>query len=58
MMVWYVIKLRKQLVYFNWISTASFVALNKRGVKKRVSTPLMAIQIDAASVYKVSCFTA
>ena len=28
MMVWYVIKLRKQLVYFNWISTASLVALN------------------------------
>ena len=44
MMVWYVIKLRKQLVYFNWISTASFFALNKRGVKKLVSTPLMAIQ--------------
>ena len=44
MTVWYVIKLRKQLVYFNWISTASFVALNKRGIKKRVSTPLMAIQ--------------
>ena len=33
MMVWYVIKLRKKLVYFNWISTASFVALNKRGPK-------------------------
>ena len=32
MMVRYVIKLRKQFVYFNWISTASFVALNKRGV--------------------------
>ena len=44
MAVWYVIKLRKHLVYFNWISTASFVALNKRGVKKRVLTPLMAIQ--------------
>ena len=28
------IKLRKQLVYFNWISAALFVALNKRGVKK------------------------
>ena len=38
------IKLRNQLVYLNWISTASFVAINKRGVKKRVSTPLMAIQ--------------
>ena len=33
MMVWYVLKFRKQLVYFNWIFTASFVALNKRGVK-------------------------
>ena len=44
MTVWYVVKLRKQLVYLNWISTASFVALNNRGVKKRVSTPLMAIQ--------------
>ena len=33
MMVWYVRKLRKQLVYFNWISTASFVDLNKRVVK-------------------------
>ena len=32
MMVWYVIKLRKQLMYFNLISIASFVALNKRGV--------------------------
>ena len=38
------IKLRKQLVCLNWKSTASFVALNKRVVKKRVSTPLMAIQ--------------
>ena len=33
MMVWYVTKLRKLLVCFNWISSASFVALNKRGVK-------------------------
>ena len=33
MAVWYVIKLGQQLVYFNWISTVSFVALNKRGVK-------------------------
>ena len=33
MMVWYEIKLRKQLEHFNWIFTASFVALNKRGVK-------------------------
>ena len=33
MMVWYVIKLRKQLVYFNSIYTASFITLNKRGVK-------------------------
>ena len=33
MMVWYVIKFRKQLVYFNWISTVSFVVLNKKGVK-------------------------
>ena len=49
MTVWYVIKLMKQLMYFNWISTASFVALNKRGVKKCVSTPLMAIQ-DGCSI--------
>ena len=33
MMVWYVIKLRKQLVYLNWNSTALFITLNKRGVK-------------------------
>ena len=33
MMVWYVIKLRKQFVYFIWISTASIIALDKRGVK-------------------------
>ena len=28
-------------MYFNWISTASLITLNKRGVKKRVSTPLI-----------------
>ena len=33
MMVWYVLKLRKQKVYFNLISTVSFVALNKERVK-------------------------
>ena len=31
MMVWYVTKLKKQLVYFNWISTASFVAKTREG---------------------------
>ena len=58
MMVWYVIKLRKQLVYFNWISTASFVALNKRGVKKVFQLHQWQYKIDAALVYKVFCFQA
>ena len=32
-------------MYFNWISTVSFITLNKRGVKnKHVSTALLAIQ--------------
>ena len=37
MLVWYVIKLRKPLAYFNSISTASVVALNKRGVKNSIN---------------------
>ena len=38
MMVLYVIKLRKQLVYFNLISTASFVALTREGSKTRFNS--------------------
>ena len=33
---------------FNWIFTVSFITINMRGVEKRVSTALLAIQIDTA----------
>ena len=45
-------------MYFNWISTASFVALNKRGVKNAFQPYYSQYKIDTASVYKVFCFPA
>ena len=38
-------------MYLNWISTASFITLNKRGVKN-----VFQHKIDTASFYKVICF--
>ena len=43
-------------MYFNWISTASFVALNKGGVKNASQLNYLQYKIDTASVYKVFCF--
>ena len=43
-------------MYFNWISTASFVSLNKRGVKNVFQLHKWQCKIDAAWVYKVVLF--
>ena len=45
-------------MYFNWISTASFITLNKRGVKNVFQLHNWQYKIDTASVYKVLCFPA
>ena len=45
-------------MYFNWISTASFITLNKRGVKNLFQLHYWQYKIDIASVYKVLCFPA
>ena len=45
-------------MYFNWISTASFITLNKRGVKNLFQLHYLQCKIDTASVYKVLCFPA
>ena len=42
---------------FNWISTASFVALNKRGVKTVFQLRYWQYKIDTASVHKVFLFS-
>ena len=45
-------------MYFNWISTASFVVLNKRGVKNAFQLHCSQYKIDTALDYNVFCFTA
>ena len=45
-------------MFFNWISTASLVALNKRGVKNVFQLHYWQYKIDTASVYKFFCFQA
>ena len=45
-------------MYFNLISTASFITLNKRGVKNVFHLQYWQYKIDTASVYKVLCFPA
>ena len=49
-------------MYFNWISTASFIILNKRGVENVFQLPYWQYKIDTASVYiylyLVLCFPA
>ena len=45
-------------MYFNWISTASFIALNKRGVKGVFQLHCWQYKIDTAPVYKVVGFPA
>ena len=42
-------------MYLNWISTASFIALNKRGVKTCFNCIIGNTKNDTASVYKVFC---
>ena len=46
------------MVYFNLISTASFVVLNKRRVKNVFQLYYWQYKIDTTSVYKVFCFPA
>ena len=45
-------------MYFNWMSTASFITLNKRGVKNVFQLHYWQYKIDTASVFKVFCFPA
>ena len=45
-------------MYFNWISIASVIALNKRGVKNVLQLHYWQYKIDTASVYKFFCFPA
>ena len=44
-------------MYFNWISTALFITLNKRGIKTVFQRHYWQYIIDIASVYKVLCFS-
>ena len=43
-------------MYFNWISTASFITLNKRGVKHVFHLHYWQYKIDTASIYKSPLF--
>ena len=45
-------------MYFNWISTALFITLIKRGVKTVFQLHYWQYKIDIAQVYKVLCFPA
>ena len=45
-------------MYLNWMSTASFITLNKRGVKNVFHLHYWQYKIGTASVYKVLCFPA
>ena len=43
-------------MHFNWISTASFITLNKRGVKSMFQLHYWQYKIDTASVIKSFVF--
>ena len=45
-------------MHLNWMSTASFITLNKRGVKNVFQLHYWQYKIDTASIYKVLCFPA
>ena len=45
-------------MFFNWISTASFITLNKRGVKNVFQLHYWQYKINTVSVYKVLRFPA
>ena len=45
-------------MYLNWMSTASFITLNKGGVKNVFPLHYWQYKIDTASVYKVLRFPA
>ena len=45
-------------MYLNWMSTASFITLNKRGVKTVFQLHYWQYKINTASVHKVLCFPA
>ena len=44
-------------MYFNWISTASFITINKRGVNNVFQLHYWQCKINTASVYKVLLFS-
>ena len=43
-------------MYLNWMSTASFITFNKRGVKNVFQLHYWQYKIDTASVYKSFVF--
>ena len=43
-------------MYLNCMSAASFITLNKRGVKNVFQLHYLQYKIDTASVYKLFCF--
>ena len=45
-------------MYFNWIFTASIVALNMRGIKNAFQLHYSRYKIDRVLDYKVYCFPA
>ena len=45
-------------MHLNWMSTASFITLNKRGVKNVFQLHYLQYKINTASVYNVPCFPA
>ena len=45
-------------MYLNWMSTAPFFILNKRGVKNVFQLHIWQYKIDTAPFYKVLCFPA
>ena len=45
-------------MYLNWMSSVSFITLNKRGVKNVFQLHYLQYKIDTPSVYKVFCFPA
>ena len=44
-------------MYFNWISNASFITLNKTGVKNVFQLHYLQYKNDTASVYKFPLFS-
>ena len=45
-------------MYLNWMSTASFITLNKRGVKNVFQLHYWQYKMNTASFFKAFCFQA